>query len=144
MKDDSTRAKRSVQRRRRSPLVASPSIDVSFLSVFFLLALQFQKPTRITIERDGQASNIEVEEGTSILQVRQLLFLFLFRSFEGKDTGGEFLWKLPLLKLEKPERTNSSKLFKKTQAALDAGIELSHDCKMGVCMTCPAKLVRML
>ena len=27
------------------------------------------------------------------------------------------------------------------QAALDQGIELSHDCKMGVCMTCPAKLV---
>lgn len=28
------------------------------------------------------------------------------------------------------------------QAALDHGIELSHDCKMGVCMTCPAKLVQ--
>ena len=28
------------------------------------------------------------------------------------------------------------------QTALDNGIELSHDCKMGVCMTCPAKLVR--
>ena len=28
------------------------------------------------------------------------------------------------------------------QAALDQGVELSHDCKMGVCMTCPAKLVR--
>ena len=27
------------------------------------------------------------------------------------------------------------------QNALDNGIELSHDCKMGVCMTCPAKLV---
>lgn len=27
------------------------------------------------------------------------------------------------------------------QAALDQGVELSHDCKMGVCMTCPAKLV---
>ncbi|KAK9810845.1 hypothetical protein WJX73_001480 [Symbiochloris irregularis] len=27
------------------------------------------------------------------------------------------------------------------QTALDQGIELSHDCKMGVCMTCPAKLV---
>ena len=27
-------------------------------------------------------------------------------------------------------------------AALDSGLELSHDCKMGVCMTCPAKLVR--
>ena len=27
------------------------------------------------------------------------------------------------------------------QTALDNGIELSHDCKMGVCMTCPAKLV---
>ncbi len=26
-------------------------------------------------------------------------------------------------------------------AALDSGLELSHDCKMGVCMTCPAKLV---
>ena len=26
--------------------------------------------------------------------------------------------------------------------ALEQGIELSHDCKMGVCMTCPAKLVR--
>jgi 2Fe-2S iron-sulfur cluster binding domain len=28
------------------------------------------------------------------------------------------------------------------EAALDSGLELSHDCKMGVCMTCPAKLVR--
>ena len=28
------------------------------------------------------------------------------------------------------------------QAALDQGIELPHDCKMGVCMTCPARLVR--
>lgn len=27
------------------------------------------------------------------------------------------------------------------EAALDNGLELSHDCKMGVCMTCPAKLV---
>ncbi len=27
------------------------------------------------------------------------------------------------------------------QAALDKGIELTHDCKMGVCMTCPARLV---
>ena len=27
------------------------------------------------------------------------------------------------------------------QTALDQGIELTHDCKMGVCMTCPAKLV---
>ena len=29
------------------------------------------------------------------------------------------------------------------QTALDNGIQLSHDCKMGVCMTCPAKLVRI-
>ena len=28
------------------------------------------------------------------------------------------------------------------QTALDQGIELTHDCKMGVCMTCPARLVR--
>ena len=27
------------------------------------------------------------------------------------------------------------------ECALDHGLELSHDCKMGVCMTCPAKLV---
>ncbi|EIE21718.1 hypothetical protein COCSUDRAFT_83506, partial [Coccomyxa subellipsoidea C-169] len=27
------------------------------------------------------------------------------------------------------------------QAALDKGIELTHDCKMGVCMTCPARLL---
>ena len=27
------------------------------------------------------------------------------------------------------------------EAALDQGLELSHDCKMGVCMTCPARLV---
>ena len=26
-------------------------------------------------------------------------------------------------------------------AGLDAGVELPHDCKMGVCMTCPARLV---
>ena len=30
------------------------------------------------------------------------------------------------------------------EAALASGLELSHDCKMGVCMTCPAKLVRRL
>lgn len=29
------------------------------------------------------------------------------------------------------------------QTALHQGIELSHDCKMGVCMTCPARLVRL-
>ena len=29
------------------------------------------------------------------------------------------------------------------QTALDHGVQLSHDCKMGVCMTCPAKLVRL-
>lgn len=28
------------------------------------------------------------------------------------------------------------------EAAMDKGIELPHDCKLGVCMTCPAKLVR--
>jgi ferredoxin len=27
------------------------------------------------------------------------------------------------------------------EAALDKGIDLPHDCKLGVCMTCPAKLV---
>jgi len=27
-------------------------------------------------------------------------------------------------------------------AAIDAGLAMSHDCKMGVCMTCPARLVR--
>jgi ferredoxin len=26
-------------------------------------------------------------------------------------------------------------------AALDAGLDLPHDCRLGVCMTCPAKLV---
>merc|ERR1711907_872109 len=25
--------------------------------------------------------------------------------------------------------------------ALDAGIELPHDCKLGVCLTCPSKIV---
>lgn len=30
------------------------------------------------------------------------------------------------------------------EAMLDAGLEPSHDCKMGVCMTCPARLVRHL
>jgi hypothetical protein len=28
------------------------------------------------------------------------------------------------------------------EAALDKGVDLPHDCKLGVCMTCPAKLVR--
>ena len=28
------------------------------------------------------------------------------------------------------------------EAAIDSGLEMSHDCKMGVCMTCPARLVR--
>ena len=27
------------------------------------------------------------------------------------------------------------------EAALDAGIDLPYDCKLGVCLTCPAKLV---
>jgi ferredoxin len=27
------------------------------------------------------------------------------------------------------------------EAALDNGIELPHDCKLGVCMTCPSKIV---
>ncbi|GJP34048.1 hypothetical protein CLOM_g18520 [Closterium sp. NIES-68] len=26
-------------------------------------------------------------------------------------------------------------------AAIDAGLDLPHDCKLGVCMTCPAKLI---
>lgn len=30
------------------------------------------------------------------------------------------------------------------ETALDQGIELPHDCRMGVCMTCPAKLVSSL
>ena len=28
------------------------------------------------------------------------------------------------------------------EAMIDAGLEPSHDCKMGVCMTCPARVVR--
>lgn len=28
------------------------------------------------------------------------------------------------------------------EVALDMGLDLPHDCKLGVCMTCPAKLVR--
>jgi len=27
------------------------------------------------------------------------------------------------------------------EVALDKGLDLPHDCKLGVCMTCPAKLV---
>jgi ferredoxin len=27
------------------------------------------------------------------------------------------------------------------EAALDAGIDLPHDCKLGVCLTCPSKVV---
>jgi hypothetical protein len=30
------------------------------------------------------------------------------------------------------------------ETALDKGIDLPHDCKLGVCMTCPAKLVSHL
>lgn len=30
------------------------------------------------------------------------------------------------------------------EVALDNGINLPHDCKLGVCMTCPAKLVGLL
>lgn len=29
------------------------------------------------------------------------------------------------------------------EAALDAGVDAPHDCKMGVCMTCPSRLVRV-
>ena len=29
------------------------------------------------------------------------------------------------------------------EVALDKGLDLPHDCKLGVCMTCPAKLVRV-
>nr|AWK24089.1 chloroplast ferredoxin-4 [Chlamydomonas sp. UWO 241] len=28
------------------------------------------------------------------------------------------------------------------EVALDKGLDLPHDCKLGVCMTCPAKLVK--
>lgn len=28
------------------------------------------------------------------------------------------------------------------EAALDAGLELPHDCSMGVCMRCPARLIK--
>lgn len=28
------------------------------------------------------------------------------------------------------------------EVALDNGVDLPHDCKLGVCMTCPAKLVK--
>ncbi|KAJ1442026.1 2Fe-2S ferredoxin-type domain-containing protein [Ochromonadaceae sp. CCMP2298] len=27
------------------------------------------------------------------------------------------------------------------EAALDAGIKLPHDCKLGVCLTCPSKII---
>ena len=30
------------------------------------------------------------------------------------------------------------------EVALDKGINLPHDCKLGVCMTCPAKLVSIV
>lgn len=30
------------------------------------------------------------------------------------------------------------------EVALDKGLDLPHDCKLGVCMTCPAKLVSLL
>jgi ferredoxin len=29
------------------------------------------------------------------------------------------------------------------EVALDKGMDLPHDCKLGVCMTCPAKLVSL-
>jgi len=29
------------------------------------------------------------------------------------------------------------------EVALDKGMDLPHDCELGVCMTCPAKLVRL-
>uniref|UniRef100_A0A7S3UW21 Ferredoxin n=1 Tax=Heterosigma akashiwo TaxID=2829 RepID=A0A7S3UW21_HETAK len=37
--------------------------------------------------------------------------------------------------LEVPEYTSI------LDAALDAGIDLPHDCKLGVCLTCPSKVV---
>ena len=44
-----------------------------------------------------------------------------------------------------PERkTKSSSSFPfplPTQAGLDAGLDLPHDCKMGVCMRCSSRLV---
>lgn len=42
-----------------------------------------------------------------------------------------------LVVLDVPEGTSV------LEAAIDANVDLPHDCKMGVCMTCPAKLVCM-
>lgn len=33
-------------------------------------------------------------------------------------------------------------IFYSLQAGLDAGLDLPHDCKMGVCMKCSSRMVR--
>ena len=40
--------------------------------------------------------------------------------------------------LQAPARVQTAR---KAAVALDAGIDLRYDCKMGVCMMCPAKVV---
>lgn len=53
---------------------------------------------------------------------------------------------LPQVEIEHDNGTTTLKVGEEQtilEAALENGLELSHDCKMGVCMTCPAKLVRL-
>jgi ferredoxin len=57
--------------------------------------------------------------------------------------------RLALIRSHKVEITHEGKSFTLDvpegqsilETALDQGIDLPHDCKLGVCMTCPAKLV---
>ena len=124
-------------------VVAVSSLSLSSCSRFisFFLIRSFFNPlfaqikNRITLERDGKASEVQVEEGENILQVRR------------GGEGGGFENRRRRTRVFFPfflvENLNKKRkiYLQKQQAALDAGIELTHDCKMGVCMTCPAKLV---
>ena len=73
----------SRERRRFSLVVVAAAYR--YLIHFFAPHTYFKtlNRIRITLERDGKSSELQVEEGDNILQVRRLSFVFKFRA-EGK------------------------------------------------------------
>ena len=76
------------ERRRFSRSSSSPSSSPSLVAfseyrIHFLLPVLTQKPhqtkIRITLERDGKTSELQVEEGDNILQVRGVLLFFFYQ-----------------------------------------------------------------
>lgn len=90
--------------------------------------------------QDGSTTQLTVEDGTSILEVRG-----------GRGRRGGSRKRKRKADAPSPEatrtpfffRSNTSPyLFSHNQAGLDAGLDLPHDCKMGVCMKCSSRMVR--